>query len=385
LRSAATLLCAKSSRDRIPLCELLKVSSASHSAAPGDLRYTVYRLLIGTGLAVLAATQVLITNTPDFAQDYAAAWAYWHGRSINAPTQELLDQCWPQHGYGRLRQVSQPHPPPATLLALPLALLPFTAARLLWCGICVIAIVAAWQLVRPGIATCLATVPIWCVALVLGTHEPLLFVLIALAIVLFPRAPRLAGVTLGLSIGLKAYPAVLLIGLLIARRWGSLLIAVITVILVFVASEFVLGIGSTSAWLEYTQTNTAHYVQSSQNGSLVRFVYSIIALPPALIALVLTAVLVWPLRSRIPPADPIRPLLPVALLVSPISWRHYMGLTGLLDLGRFEQVCLFVAGTLALLTSMNVTGPVPELLVQLPLVAVLLVLWSKTALNIWKD
>ncbi|MDH3717157.1 MAG: DUF2029 domain-containing protein [Planctomycetota bacterium] len=361
------------------------MSSASHSVAVGDLRHAVYRLLIGIGLAVLAVTQIVDANAPDFAQDYAAAWAWWHGRSINAPTSDLLDQCWPQHGFGPLRQVRQPHPPLATVLALPFALLPFTAARLLWCGISVIAIVAAWQLVRSRIMTCLATVPIWCLALVLGTHEPLLFLLIALAVVLLPRAPRLAGVTLGLSIGLKAYPAVLLIGLFIARRWRALIMAVATAVVVLVASELVLGIGSTFAWLEYTQENTAHYVKSSHNGSLVRFVYSMVKLPPALIALLLAAALVWPLRSKIQAADPIRPLLPVALLVSPISWRHYMGLTGLLDLGRFEQLCLFVAGTLAMLTSMKITGPIPELFVQFPLVAMLLVLWAKTALNAGKD
>jgi hypothetical protein len=110
-----------------------------------------------------------------------------------------------------------------------------------------------------------------------------------------------------------------------------------------------------------------------------------VKLPPALIALLLAAALVWPLRSKIQAADPIRPLLPVALLVSPISWRHYLGLTGLLDLGWFEQLCLFVAGTLAMLTSMKIIGPVPELLVQFPLVAMLLVLWAKTALNVGKD
>ncbi|MGB6042152.1 MAG: glycosyltransferase family 87 protein [Pirellulales bacterium] len=352
---------------------------AGHSS--GELRYAIFRLLVATGLAVLAVTQILNTDTPDFAQDYAAAWAHWHGRSVNAPTRELLDECWPEHGYHQLQQVRQPHPPFATLLALPLALLPFAAARLLWCGLSVVAIVAAWQLVRTDLVTCLATVPIWCIALVLGTHEPLLFVMIALAIVLLPRAPLLVGVTIGLSIALKAYPVVLLAGLLIARRWRSVYAATATVILVCAASELVLGIGTTSAWLRYTSENTAHYVQSTQNSSLVRFVYSVVAFPPAAIALVLTAALIWPLRSKIQASNPLRPLLPVALLVSPISWRHYMGLTGLLELGRFEQACLLLAGTLALLASMKITEPVPELFVQFPLVAVLLVLWAKSVLR----
>jgi hypothetical protein len=180
---------------------------------------------------------------------------------------------------------------------------------------------------------------------------------------------------------LKAYPVVLLVGLLIARRWRSVYAATATVILVCAASELVLGIGTTSAWLRYTSENTAHYVQSTQNSSLVRFVYSVVAFPPAAIALVLTAALIWPLRSKIQASNPLRPLLPVALLVSPISWRHYMGLTGLLELGRFEQACLLLAGTLALLASMKITEPVPELFVQFPLVAVLLVLWAKSVLR----
>ncbi|NIL95817.1 MAG: DUF2029 domain-containing protein [Planctomycetales bacterium] len=354
------------------------MSSASHSAARVDLRQAIYRCLIGIGLAVLAVTQILQTDTPDFAQDYAAAWAWWEGRPLQTRTQELLDDCWPEHGYGKLQSVRQPHPPPATLLALPLARLPFPVARLLWCGLSLIAIVVAWQLVGASVPTCLATVPIWCIALVLGTHEPLLFVSIALAVVLLPGAPVLAGMALGLSIAIKAYPAVLCLGLVLTRRWRSLWVTLATCLLLFAVAELVLGRGATFLWLRYTGENTAHYVLSSQNGSLVRFVHSAIALPPAAIALALTAVLVWPLRSKIDAADPLRPLLPVTLLVSPISWRHYMGLTGLLALGRFQQACLFLAGTLALLPSMRISGPMPELFVQVPLVVVLLLEWARS-------
>ncbi|NIP85733.1 MAG: DUF2029 domain-containing protein [Planctomycetales bacterium] len=340
-----------------------------------------YRLLIGSGLALLAVTQIVDNRTPDFAQDYAAAWAWWHDRPLNAPTRDLLDECWPGHGYDQLQPVRQPHPPPATLLALPLARWPFFAARLVWFTTSVIAITAGWQLVRASVLTCLATVPIWCIALVLGTHEPLLFLLLALAVVLVPRAPRWAGVMLGFSIGLKVYPAVLLIGLVLTRRWATLLMAGGTALLALLVSEWILGLGTTWAWLSYTQENTAHYLTSSQNGSLVRFVYTLVAWPPVVIAILLTGVLVWPLRSKLRPADPLRPFLPVALLVSPISWRHYMGLTGLLSLGRWEQLGLFLGGSVALLTSMKRIGPAPELLVQFPLVAVLLLLWARAVLG----
>ena len=336
--------------------------------------------LLAAATTALALTQIARNRTPDFAQDYAAAWAYWHGHPVHAPTGELLRRCWPDHGFSRLDGVQQPHPPFATLLALPLALLPFPTARLVWCCLSGAAIAAGWQSARASRSVCLASVPIWCVALVLGTHEPVLFALIAAAALGLPARPRMAGLCLGLSIALKAYPAVLLVGLVLTRNRRCLSAALCSAAAAAIAAELVLGWGTTVQWLAYTRVNTATYLHDSQNGSMVRHVHRLIPLPPAAIAAGLAVLLVAPLARKLKADDPLRPLLPVALLASPLSWRHYMGLTSLLPLDIPERLCLVLAGGLTLLFGIGWIAAPPELFVQLPLVGLLLVQWARCSL-----
>lgn len=53
--------------------------------------------------------------------------------------------------------------------------------------------------------------------------------------------------------------------------------------------------------------------------------------PPTPVALAVLALLSLPLLPR--RSDWLRPLVPVMLLGSPLSWRHYMGLAALDQLG----------------------------------------------------
>ena len=257
----------------------------------------------------LAAVQLDGNRTPDFAQDYAAAWAYWHGQDVHAPTGELLSQCWPDHDFARktVKKIQQPHPPFATLLALPLARVDFPTARLAWCLISGVAVWAAWQVAPVKLTICLATAPIWCVALVLGTHEPLLFVLIVTAVrwwsVERPRADWVAGVALGLAIATKAYPAVLLLGLIMTRRSTALLAAGLTALVATGAAELLFGWGTTAEWLAYCGQNTLSYVLTVQNHSLVRLLYEplrhVTWISPAVIAVALIGLLSWPLARKL--------------------------------------------------------------------------------------
>ena len=87
---------------------------------------------------------------------------------------------------------------------------------------------------------------------------------------------------------------------------------------------------------------------------------------------------VEPLPGR--QGDWLRPLVPVMLLGSPLSWRQYMGVVALDTLGKFEQLALALAGALALLIGMGVL-PSDNMapLVQGPLLLVLIWRWYRAA------
>ena len=375
------------------------------------------RLLIAA-LMLAVALLLLPQFLADYAQDYAAAHASWRGLDPNGRTAALLAECCPDiaPSYGGMQTA---HPPLATLLALPFAALPWPAARIAWLLTAWAAILAAWLLLRADPLTCAATAPLWVIALGLGTHEPLLFLLFALVLrydtlqapasrpntIAEPRnhgtseqhqpsnVPRLVwlqgndsgrysvGVLVGLAAALKVYPIVLIAGLLIAGRRAQATIALATGAAVLMLCELVLGFGATLGWLRFQPINTQFYIDSIDNGSLVRLVRAV--LPSAPVALVAAGILVLfalPLLPRIRSGDWLRPLVPVMLLGSPLSWRHYMGMLAVDRLGRLEQVALALAGTVALLIGMQML-PADNMapVVQGPLLLVLLWRWYQAS------
>jgi hypothetical protein len=331
--------------------------------------------------AVLAAALLLMPRfLSDFAQDYAAARGWWQGQSTNTPTAQLLAECCGAIApfYGGMQTA---HPPFATLLALPLALLPWTAARALWLLLSAAAVAGAWHIRRVPPALCAATACFWVIALGLGTHEPLLFLLLALALRLEPRAPRLAAALVGLCAAIKIYPALLILGLLASGRRSMALVAVLAGAAAVALAEVVLGFGTTLGWLRFVPVNTLHYVDEIGNDSLVRLVRVIVpGAAPALVAVVLLVLLVLPLLPRIRRGEWLRPLISVMLLVSPLSWRHYMGLVALDALGWLELVALALSGVVAILIGVQLLPPdnmAP--VVQGPLLLVLLLIWYRHA------
>ncbi|MEO7913251.1 MAG: glycosyltransferase family 87 protein [Roseiflexaceae bacterium] len=328
---------------------------------------------------ILAAALVQLPNfLSDYGQDYAAARGWWHGQDPNAHTADLLAECCADiaPSYGGMQTA---HPPFATLLALPLALLPWPIARLIWLLLSWVAITIAWLLLRASPWLCAATASFWIIALGLGTHEPLLFLLLALALTLQTRAPRLAALLVGLCAAIKVYPALLILGLLISGRRQMALIAIATGVAALALCELVLGVGVTLAWLRFVPVNTLFYVDSIGNGSLVRLVRTVLpGASPLPIALVALALLLLPLLPRIRAGTWLQPLIPVLLLVSPLSWRHYMGLVAIEPARPLEQICLAIAGVAALLIGMQVL-PADNMapVVQSPLLLALLLIWYR--------
>lgn len=334
------------------------------------------RLGIGATMIVVALLWLPRFPVPDIAQDYAAARGWLAGRDPNGPTAELLADCCPDlaRNYPAMQTA---HPPLATLLALPLAGLPWETARALWLLLSGAAVVAAWHIARVSPLVCAVTASFWIIALVLGTHEPLLFVLLAAALLLDARRPLWAGALIGLAAAIKIYPILLLVGLWLSGRRRSVLAALAAGAGAVALTELVLGWGVTFAWMAYTPVNTLRYVDEIGNGSLVRLVRAVIPdASPTLVTLAAFGLLLAPVLPRLRRGDWLRPLLPIILLVSPLSWRHYMGLTALNPLGRIELICLGVAGLAALLVGLEVIPPANMApLVQGPLLITLLLLW----------
>jgi len=331
-------------------------------------------------LTLIAALLLLPAFQPDYAQDYAAASGWWRGRDTNERTADLLADCCADIAplYGGMQTA---HPPFATLLALPLAWLSWPVARLAWLLLSWAAIALAWQIARVSPAVCAATASFWVLALGLGTHEPLLFLLLALALRLERARPRLAAALIGLCAAIKVYPVLLIAGLLIAGRRAMTLVALATGALALAVCELVLGLGVTRGWLRFLPINTQFYVDEIGNDSLVRLVRAVIpGASIALVALCVLALLLLPLVPRICRGDWLKPLVPVMLLASPLSWRHYIGLTALDRLTRFDQICLGLAGVVALLIGMKLL-PTENMapIVQGPLLLVLLLLWYRHA------
>ncbi len=337
------------------------------------------RFLVAAGALAVALT-LFPQFKPDFVQDYAAARGWIDGRDPNDPTDELLAECCAALA-SDYPDMQTAHPPLATLLAIPFALLDWQAARLAWLLVSWAAIVAAWHSARVRPADCAATAIFWVLALGLGTHEPLLLLLLALAWRLDGRDQRWAGALVGVSAALKAYPALLLVGLWLSGRRRAVIVALAVIASVTLLCEVVLGLGVTRDWLAYVPINTARYVDAVGNLSLVRLVRSFApGAESTLIALVAGGVLLLPLIPRLREGGWFAPLLPVMLLISPLSWRHYMGLTALTPLTWIEQIALFVAGVVALLIGMNVIPPdnlAPA--AQGPLLLALLLLWRRMA------
>jgi hypothetical protein len=281
----------------------------------------------------------------------------------------------------------------ATLLTVPLITVPFEMARWLWMFVCLAALGLAWEIVGLSPLTCLATAPLWCIALVLGTHEPLLALAIAVGLRWIDRRPAIAGCSLGAAAVLKGYPAVLLLGLLVAGHRRAVAWSIGAAGLCVVMAEWCLGGGATWGWLQSISQSTHQYVDSVHNGSLVRIVRESTGGSPTLIAAGIVGLLSLPLvwksgwlrrtgdrgaaeRGRSATGrEAIRAMVPVMLLASPLSWRHYVGLAGLATFNRGQQTAVAVAGILPLLIGVGVVDEVPEVLILLPLVGTLLWQW----------
>ena len=346
-----------------------------------DWRPIVRRGVIAALLTAVAIFQTQRSHTPDFLHDYTAARAVRAGVSVSQPTGDLAARFGIVHGFpaGSLDGNCTPHPPLATVLTIPLSFLSFEAARVCWCLLSGLAIFLAWNWRGMNPWSCAASAPMWCVALVLGTHEPLLLLLIVGALMQLSSRPTLAGSLLGMAVAVKAYPAVLVVGLFLSREWRALIAAIMTTVILNLVAELAMGLGATFAWLSFTKVNVLGYVDLSQNLSLVRWVRQVIGpWSPTLIAAALFTLFLLPVVSVVRKGR-LACMIPIVLLVSPLSWRHYGGLMDATESSFVERALLALAGTVTLAIGSGWIKSAPDALIALPLTLMMLAHWAKSA------
>lgn len=347
-------------------------------------RSTRWQTIASFVLAAALLGGALLSNRtityPDFVQEYAAAWGRLHGAAASAPLAEVLARCCSDTvpADPRVPLLQSAHPPIASALALPLALLPFPAARIGWLIVGWLAVLAGWRVARASIGVRLATAILWMTALSMGTVEPLVFAALAGSIVLRERDERWAGVLLGIAAALKVYPAVLIVSAWLAGSRRLAIYATAAVIGCVVVGEIALGSGATLAWLRYMPINTARYVDLLHNLSIPHLVRMLVPGTSALLASV-GAILAFGLplvprlrRDRVWPAA-----LPVMLLASPLCWSQYLPLATLISTSPIVLWLWGASSIISLLAGMNIhlvpSGlPFFAAAVLLPLIGLLL-------------
>ncbi|MGD2101300.1 MAG: glycosyltransferase family 87 protein, partial [Acidimicrobiia bacterium] len=241
-------------------------------------------------------------------------------------------------GAAELGDIDRVHPrtPGALVFLLPLYLIPVSAAYPALLLVTVLATVTAAAFVFPRLADSGTTIAlVFTVGLVglgcftttleFGTQSAVLMLAVgALLAGQRDSDSALSGVPLGVALTLRLFPGLLLIPLVLARRYR----AVVAAILVFLASSAVgivlFDVDLVSA-VNALQVAEREWMAFSGNGSLAMPLAEM-GLSPDVVGPTLAVVglsVAWMIGRKGSLGDQLAVTLMVALLVSPLSWFHY--------------------------------------------------------------
>ncbi len=193
----------------------------------------------------------------DFGVQYAAAWV-----GVNVGWSHIYDMRFLKpveaaihlDGFGVFE-----HPPPVALLAVPVAVLPFQWAALVWQALLLVALVAAALIMSPPkrwdralILLSVAAFQPVLFALGYATMSPLIFLLlVGTLLALEAGKPVVAGVLLGLT-ALKPQLTLLVVPVLLAAGyWKTALTAVGVVVVLAAGSVAMIGVSGTRDYLSF--------------------------------------------------------------------------------------------------------------------------------------
>ena len=237
------------------------------------------------------------------------------------------------------------YPPFAAVLAVPLALLPGTVVQIGWTAAGAVALVAilhrfgltGWQLSLAGTAVVYVVEPV-VQTLAFGQLGIFLVALIVLDLApgprMFPRRLLPEGMLTAVASAIKLTPAIFVVYLLVVRRFRSFGVAVVTGLVLTLASAAIEPAASYEFWtrLAHGDTGLGHSIIYYTNQSVMADIVRIFGLgpEPAIIGLVLSCAVaaagVWAaaLWHRLGDVRLAVNLCGVAgLLASPVSWLHH--------------------------------------------------------------
>lgn len=327
------------------------------------------------------------------ARNYLVGWPIYadHHLAIERHIGDIGEGEWPNlRGAASLIRVNA-HPPTAVLLALPLGFLDYPDAVLVWNLLSLAALfLSLWLVAR----TLSVPVPPWSVAPLLALlllcapllaqvycgqlNLVLLLVLTGTWIAHRSGRPMWAGTLLGLAGAIKLFPAFLFVFFLLRRQWKAVGAGILSLLFLTVLTASVLGTDSYVTYARDVVPQAALFRNSWHNLSMPGFwtklfdprntrivpVYGSMLIERAGIGLscgALVTVLAWiTLRSSGREEEDSAFALTVTamLLVSPITWNHY--------------ILLLLVPLAVVWTRLPATN-----LARLPFLIILFILWLK--------
>jgi hypothetical protein len=298
----------------------------------------------------------------DFARDYVAARARLEGGRAAPPSGEDGNRLAARVGAPRVELLGAPylaHPPPATLVTLPLALLPWPAAAavwailavaaLVWLAASLLAIAAPHRTVRPaalllgGVLLALWPPALYC--LEKGQWSLWLAALMAAGFRAFQAGrSRRAGVLFGAAAALKVTPVVML-ALFVRRDRRAAVAMLATLAGALLTAALVVGPAALAAFVRESGANARAWVTWTANTASLaglfarlttetRFARPLLDAPAlgraafTLTAAVVLSVAAW---STLRGADPGTPRerdravavwMALAVVLNPLGWGH---------------------------------------------------------------
>jgi hypothetical protein len=297
----------------------------------------------------------------DFYQEWASARNYRHGLPVYTDQRATIPLYLGKKDldpHDREIEVNA-HPPAAILLALPLAYLPYRDAALVWNLGSLLMLVVSLYLVRQGLRIPFslwslfptATLLLLCTPLLMQQHLGQLNLVILLLLTGVWAAdrsgrPLLAGTCLGIATAIKLFPGFLFLYFMLRGRWKTVIAGVVSLFLIADLTAALFGPEAYRYYFLVIVPRVAKFRGLWANASLVGFWVKLFDPPseyprvvpiwrsPAAARLgvvvscsAILAVLAWIVRrsKSLMQQDLTFGLAVTAmLLVSPITWDHYL-------------------------------------------------------------
>lgn len=341
----------------------------SQSKAARRFRWFVALLAIGIGIVRLRVPVASLSGEflyrKDILQGYVLAKAIRDGADPYLPTPQLVARYLGGIAYTELPHPT-PHPPTLGLLLMPLSLLDYPAAAVVWLGLELGCLVASVYLLGRALGTRLsmgATLgiaavlliwyPIWAEMAWGQLQLPMLALLSGAWVALRSGRPALGGALVGLAILFKPLPLPLLLLLVLRRDWRALATALFVVSAGYLTAVLAVGLNTVRAYFtvvlpsvtsiyraawgnisiaslgwrvfDGTETTTTGYAVAPPLIKLpIAAQVAAIALPSLLL---LTACVVVCKQRNLDASLGI--MVCVSIVAMPISWPHYLVLAAI--------------------------------------------------------